>query len=165
MLYKSKQCDLRSKAREVLLTWARARAYRDRAIRYLRLAHLASDSNVRNRFNAIARHYRELAEIERRVANERAPHNHQSQSTTNQSHSRRTSLFRVCLIGYYFWYDDYRPIRSCTRQRLPPCTKFARPEGKSLVLSLKPSHSAKMLVHAFVSNAAASACDGTDNVG
>ena len=98
MLYKSKRCDLRSKAREVLLTWARARAYRDRAIRYLSLAHLASDRNVQNRFNAIARHYCELAEIERRVANEIAPHNHQSQNTINQSHSRpRHSLAFVLL--------------------------------------------------------------------
>ena len=32
MLYKSKRCDPRPKAREVLLTWARASAYRDRAI-------------------------------------------------------------------------------------------------------------------------------------
>jgi hypothetical protein len=99
MLYKSKRCELQSKAREVLLTWARAGAYRDRAIRYLRLAHLASDRNVRNRFNAIARHYRELAEIERRVANERAPHNHQSQNTINQSHSRPRHSFAFVLLA------------------------------------------------------------------
>ena len=150
MLYKSKRCELQSKARDVLLTWARAGAYRDRAIRYLRLAHLASDRNVRNRFNAIARHYRELAEIERRVANERAPHNHQSQNTINQSHSRPRHSFAFVLLAIISGADDYRLFRSCTRRRLPPCTKFARPEGKSLVLSLKPSHSAKMLVHAFV---------------
>ena len=99
MLYKSKRCDLRSKAREVLLTWARARAYQDRAIRYLSLAHLASDRNVQNRFNAIARHYCELAEIERRVANEIAPHNHQSQNTINQSHSRPRHSFAFVLLA------------------------------------------------------------------
>ena len=104
MLYKSKRCELQSKAREVLLTWARAGAYRDRAVRYLRLAHLASDRNVRNRFNAIARHYRELAEIERRVANgrvanERVPHNHQLQNTINRSHSRPRHPFAFVLLA------------------------------------------------------------------
>ena len=99
MLYKSKWCELQSKAREVLLTWARAGAYRDRAITYLRLAHLVSDRCVRNRFNAIARHYRELAEIERRVANERVPHNHQLQNTINQSHPRPRHSFAFILLA------------------------------------------------------------------
>ena len=51
------------------------------------------------RFNAIARHYRELAEIERRVANEIAPHNHQSQNTINQSHSRPRHSFAFVLLA------------------------------------------------------------------
>ena len=68
MLYKSKRFDPRPKAREVVLTWARASAYRDRAIEYLKLAHLAPARDVRIRFIAIARHYRTLAEIERCAA-------------------------------------------------------------------------------------------------
>src|SRR5690242_14946933 len=102
MLNKSKRYNLRSKAREVLLTWARAGEYRDQAIKYLSLAHRASDHGVRRRFNAIARHYYELAEIERRAANEIVPKNPQSQNTIELSRSRsRTSiaLFLLAIVA------------------------------------------------------------------
>ena len=64
MLGVLKRCNPRPKARDVLLTWARASAYEDRAAEYLKLAHLAPDRNVRNRFLEIALHYRTLAEID-----------------------------------------------------------------------------------------------------
>ena len=67
MLDKSKRCDPRPKARDVPLSWARASAYRDRAIEYLKLAHLAPDRNVQKRFIAIGRRYCTLAEFERRT--------------------------------------------------------------------------------------------------
>jgi hypothetical protein len=56
------------KAREVLRSWARAREYWDRAIRYLKLARLARDPDVRNRCILIAPHYRALAEAEERIS-------------------------------------------------------------------------------------------------
>ena len=68
MLGVSKLCSPRPKARDVLLSWARASAYEDRAVEYLKLADLAPDRTVQNRFIAIARHYRTLAQIERRAA-------------------------------------------------------------------------------------------------
>ena len=101
MLYKSKLYDPRTKAREVLLSWARASAYRDRAIEYSKLAQFTPDRNVRNRFIGIARHYRTQAEIERRAANETPSHSGQSQNTINRSHlgSFFTSLAFVFLIA------------------------------------------------------------------
>jgi hypothetical protein len=55
----------RSRARDELLAWARARDFRERAIEYLnRAAHLSSDGDVQRRFIAIARHYRLLAQAE-----------------------------------------------------------------------------------------------------
>ena len=55
----------RSRARDELLAWARARDFRDRAIEYLnRAAPLSSDGDVQRRFIAIARHYRLLAQAE-----------------------------------------------------------------------------------------------------
>ena len=47
----------RSRARDELLALARAREYWDRAIKYLKLARLASDADVQRRFIAIAEHY------------------------------------------------------------------------------------------------------------
>src|ERR1700722_892106 len=45
----------RSRARDELLAWARARDFWDRAIEYLnRAAHLSSDGDVQRRFIAIA---------------------------------------------------------------------------------------------------------------
>ena len=55
------------KAREVLLSWARVGKYREQATRYVRLAREASDSDVRDRFITIARHYRALTQAEERI--------------------------------------------------------------------------------------------------
>ena len=87
MLGVSKRCNPRPKARDVLLTWPRASAYEDRAGEYLKLARLAPDRNVPNRFLEIALHYRTLAEIERCAADRTAQHSHQSQNTINWSRS------------------------------------------------------------------------------
>jgi hypothetical protein len=97
MLYKSKRFDPRPKAREVVLTWARASAYRDRAIEYLKLAHLAPARDIRIRFIAIARHYRTLAEIER-CADKIAQRSHQSLSTINWSRSGFLTSFAVVFL-------------------------------------------------------------------
>ena len=85
MLGVSKRCNPRPKARDVLLAWARASAYEDRAAEYLKLAHLAPDRNVRNRFIEIALHYRTLAEIERCAADRTAQHSHLSQNTIDRN--------------------------------------------------------------------------------
>jgi len=55
-------------ARELLLRWARAHAYWDRAAEYSRLARSTSDADVRQRFIVIAQHYRTLARAEERSA-------------------------------------------------------------------------------------------------
>jgi hypothetical protein len=98
MPYKSKRCDPRPKARDVPLTWARASAYRNRAIEYLKLAHLAPDRNVRKRFIAIGRRYCTLAEFERRTAAEPASYSHQSQNTVNRNHSGPFTSFAFVLM-------------------------------------------------------------------
>jgi hypothetical protein len=98
MLYKSKRCDPRPKARDVPLTWARASAYRDRAIEYLKLAHLAPDRNVQKRFIAIGRRYCTLAEFGRRTAAEAASDSHQSQNTVNRNHSGPFTSFAFVLM-------------------------------------------------------------------
>jgi hypothetical protein len=56
------------RARELLLRWARAHAYWDRATEYCKLARSASDADVRQRFVVIAQHYRTLAKAEERSA-------------------------------------------------------------------------------------------------
>ncbi len=55
-------------ARELLLIWARAHAYKDRATAYLERARSASDDDVRDRFLVVAQHYRTLAKAEERSA-------------------------------------------------------------------------------------------------
>jgi hypothetical protein len=59
------------KARDILISWARARAYRDGEAGYLQLARSAFDPDVRGRFIAIAQHYRSLAKIEQGIADQR----------------------------------------------------------------------------------------------
>jgi hypothetical protein len=59
------------KARDILVSWARAREYRDGEASYLQLARSASDPSVRDRFIGIAQHYRSLAIIEQRIADQR----------------------------------------------------------------------------------------------
>jgi hypothetical protein len=56
------------RARELLLRWARAHAYWDRAAEYCKLARSASDPDVRQRFVVIAQHCRTLAKAEERSA-------------------------------------------------------------------------------------------------
>jgi hypothetical protein len=58
----------RPKARDVLVSWARATEYRNREAGYLRRARFASDPQSQNRLTTIARHYRSLAEIEQGIA-------------------------------------------------------------------------------------------------
>jgi hypothetical protein len=98
MLGVSKPCSPRPKARDVLLSWARASAYEDRAVEYLKLADLASDRTVQNRFIAIARHYRILAQIERRVASETSPQTRLSQSPIDQNRYGSLTSFAFALL-------------------------------------------------------------------
>ena len=65
------QPQFQPKARRILISWARAREYRDGETGYLQLARSASDPDVRDRFITIAQHYRSLAEIEQRIADQR----------------------------------------------------------------------------------------------
>jgi hypothetical protein len=97
MLGVPRQRNSRPKARDVLLTWARSRAYEDRAVEYLKLAGVATDSNIRNRFVAIAGHYRTLAQLERRAVDETASPSHQSQETVVRRSGRLTSFALVLL--------------------------------------------------------------------
>jgi hypothetical protein len=60
----------RPKARDVLISWARAREYLDRAAGYRKLAHATADPAMRDRYIAIAQHYRALAVAEQRVADQ-----------------------------------------------------------------------------------------------
>ena len=98
MLGVSKLCSPRPKARDVLLSWARASAYEDRAVEYLKSADLAPDRTVQNRFIAIARHYRTLAQIERRVARETSPQTRLSQSPIDQNRSGSLTSFAFVLL-------------------------------------------------------------------
>ena len=59
------------RARDILVSWTRAREYRDGEARYLQLAHSASDPDLRDGFVAIAQHYRSLAKIEQSIADQR----------------------------------------------------------------------------------------------
>jgi hypothetical protein len=60
----------RPRTRDVIVSWSRAREYRDGEARYLQLARSASSADVRERFNAIARHYQSLAKIEQSIADQ-----------------------------------------------------------------------------------------------
>ncbi|HEY1749209.1 MAG TPA: hypothetical protein VGG11_20925 [Xanthobacteraceae bacterium] len=57
----------KSSARDVLLDWARAPGYSQRAAEFLELARCAPLPAVRKRYLTIAEHYRALAEVEKRV--------------------------------------------------------------------------------------------------
>src|SRR5246127_2676609 len=65
------QRQFRPRARDILVSWTRAREYRDGEARYLQLARSASDPDLRDRFVAIAQHYRSLAKIEQSIADQR----------------------------------------------------------------------------------------------
>lgn len=65
-----RQQQFQPKARDVLVSWARARECWDRAANYLQVARSARDANVRDRFIAIAQHYRALAIAEQRIADQ-----------------------------------------------------------------------------------------------
>jgi hypothetical protein len=64
------QQQFQPKARDVLIGWARAREYLDRATAYRKLAHATPDPAVRDRFTTIAQHYRALAVAERSIADQ-----------------------------------------------------------------------------------------------
>jgi hypothetical protein len=55
------------RARDVLLEWARAPGYSQRAAEFLELARHASLPAVRTRYVKIAEHYRTLAKLEKRI--------------------------------------------------------------------------------------------------
>jgi hypothetical protein len=57
----------KSTARDVLLDWARAPGYSQRAAEFLELARCAPLPAVRRRYLTIAEHYRELADVEKRL--------------------------------------------------------------------------------------------------
>ena len=65
------QRPFRPKARDILVSWTRAREYRDGEASYLQLARSASDPDARDRFMGIVQHYRSLAMIEERIADQR----------------------------------------------------------------------------------------------
>jgi hypothetical protein len=65
------QRQFRPRARDILISWTRAREYRDREANYLHLARSASDPDARERFIRIAQHYRSLATIEESIADQR----------------------------------------------------------------------------------------------
>ena len=71
----SRQQQFRPKARDILVSWARAREYRNGEASYLELARSASDPDARDRFIGIAQHYRSLAKIEQSIADQR-PNKH-----------------------------------------------------------------------------------------
>ena len=150
MLYKSKRCDPRPKARDVPLTWARASAYRNRAIEYLKLAHLAPDRNVQKRFIAIGRRYCTLAEFERRTAAEPASYSHQSQNTVNRNHSGPFTSFAFVLMIIVSGTTTTVPFDLARASDCLAAPNSPRSEGKSLVLPPKPRNSAKVLAHALV---------------
>jgi len=75
-----------SSARKELLTWARARDFRDRATEYLNVAPVASDSNAQRRLTDIAQHYRLLAAAEARDAG-RLGDERRKQSKTSENGS------------------------------------------------------------------------------
>jgi hypothetical protein len=61
----------RPRARDIILSWTRAREYREGQARYLRVARWSSDPDMRDRFITVAEHYRSLAEIEQNIADQR----------------------------------------------------------------------------------------------
>ena len=63
--------DFRPRARDILISWAKAREYLDGETRYLKMADSACEPSVQDRFIAIARHYRSLATIEKSIADQR----------------------------------------------------------------------------------------------
>jgi hypothetical protein len=89
------QPQFRSKARSILIGWARARDYRDGATSYLQLARSASDPDVRDRFIAIAKHYHSLAKIEQRIADQRPNKNGGTTSYSRTMTSRRANQSSV----------------------------------------------------------------------
>ena len=97
MLGVSKLCSPRPKARDVLLSWARASAYDDRAVECLKWADLAPDP-LSELIIAFARHYRTLAQIERRVARETSPQTRLSQSPIDQNRSGSLTSFALVLL-------------------------------------------------------------------
>jgi hypothetical protein len=65
------QRQFRPRARDIIISWTRAREYRDKEANYLQLARSASDPDARDRFMGIAQHYRSLAMIEESIADQR----------------------------------------------------------------------------------------------
>ena len=63
-------------ARKVLRAWTRVRELRARAAESLELAHNLSNVDVQNRYLTIADHYRELAEVEERIADQESKPTH-----------------------------------------------------------------------------------------
>jgi hypothetical protein len=66
-----RQRQFRPRARDILISWTRAREYRDKEASYLQRVQSASDPDARERFIGIAQHYRSLAKIEQNIADQR----------------------------------------------------------------------------------------------
>ena len=163
MLGVSKRFNPRPTARDVLLTWARAGTYEDRAAEYLKLAHLARDRNVRNRFLEIARHYRTLAEIERYAADKTAQHSHQSQDTIARSRSGPRTSFAFVLLIIIFGATTTVPFDFARASDCLAAPNSPAPKGSHWYYH-HPRNSAKVLVRAFFRKAA-SAYNGANKFG
>ena len=85
------QQQFRPRARDILVSWTRAREYRDGEARYLQMARSTSDPDVRERFVAIARHYRSLAKIEQTL-----PISGQTKSVAAKLSSFRNDRVHLC---------------------------------------------------------------------
>ena len=150
MLGVSKPCSPRPKARDVLLSWARASAYEDRAVEYLKLADLAPDRTVQNRFIAIARHYRILAQIERRVASETSPQTRLSQSPIDQNRSGSLTSFAFVLLIIISGATTTVPLDLARASDCLAAPNSPAPKGSHWYYHLNRDNSAKVLVRAFV---------------
>lgn len=86
------QQQFQPKARDVLVSWARAREYLDRAAGYLKSADATPDPAVRDRFIAIAQHYRALAVAERNIADQIGLKRQSTRVTCVSDQTKRASI-------------------------------------------------------------------------
>ena len=104
------QPQFQPKARDVLVSWARAREYLDRAGSYLKLARATPDPHVRDRFIAVAQHYRALAVAEQSITSRRC------------TRVRRCSSLRLPALAQRRWATSIaRRFGNCSRGRTLQC--------------------------------------------
>jgi hypothetical protein len=162
MLGVSKLCSPRPKAGDVLLSWARASAYEDRAVEYLKSADLAPDRTVQNRFIAIARHYRTLAQIERRVARETSPQTRLSQRPIDQNRSGSLTSFAFVLLIIISGATTTVPLDLARARDCLAAPNSPAPKGSHWHYHLNRTTQSKVLVRSFVRKTA-SAGDDANN--